>query len=80
MSARFAGFAVGSLLFSASLVARAEPMDLAIERLVANPGSCLSADGTGRFQPANSTVHCLPDNRAFKRLVNQLGFALAPSA
>jgi hypothetical protein len=78
MSARFAGFAVGSLLFSASLVARAEPMDLAIERLVLNRDSCVSASGS--FQPTNSTIHCLPDNRAFKQLVSQLGFALAPSA
>jgi hypothetical protein len=80
MSARFAGFAVGSLLFSASLVARAEPMDLALERLVSNAGSCLSADGTGRFQPTTPNTRCEPDNIAFKKLVNQLGFALAPSA
>jgi hypothetical protein len=78
MSARFAGFAVGSLLFSVSLVARAEPMDLAIERLVLNRDSCVSASGS--FQPANASVRCLPDNRAFKKLVSQLGFALAPSA
>ncbi|HYQ44360.1 MAG TPA: hypothetical protein VER11_20395 [Polyangiaceae bacterium] len=79
MSARFLGFAVGSLLFGASLTAQAEPMDLALERLVANGGSCLSADGTGRFEPT-SAQDCRPDNVAFKRLVNQLGFALAPSA
>ncbi|MEO8906295.1 MAG: hypothetical protein ABI627_32625 [Polyangiaceae bacterium] len=85
MSARLAGFAVGSLLFSSAFVARAEPMDLALERLVANPGSCLGADGTGRFAPTSGMsggtgYRCEPDNRAFKRLVNQLGFALAPSA
>jgi len=80
MSARFAGFALGSLLFSTAFVARAEPMDLALERLVANPGSCLSGDGAGRFVPATATSRCQPDNLAFKRLVNQLGFALAPSA
>ena len=51
-------------------------VDLAIERLVANASSCLSADGTGRFEPT-SAVNCRPDNVAFKRLVNQLGFALA---
>ena len=79
MSARFSGFAVGSLLFSASLAAQAEPMDLAIERLVANGSSCLSADGAGRFEPT-SAQDCRPDNLAFKRLVNQLGFALAPTA
>jgi len=79
MSARFFGFAVASLLLSASLVAQADPMDLAIERLVANGSSCLSADGAGRFEPT-SAQDCRPDNLAFKRLVNQLGFALAPPA
>ena len=79
MSARFAGFAVGSLLLSASLAAQADPMDLAIERLVSNASSCLSADGAGRFNPT-SAANCRPDNLAFKRLVNQLGFALAPTA
>jgi len=79
MSARFEGFAVASLLLSASLAAQAEPMDLAIERLVANASSCLSADGAGRFEPT-SAQDCRPDNVAFKRLVNQLGFALAPAA
>jgi len=59
--------------------AQAEPMDLAIERLVANASSCLSADGTGRFEPTSAAT-CRPDNLAFKRLVNQLGFALAPTA
>ena len=79
MSARLAGFALGFLLLSAPLVARAEPMDLAIERLVANPGACLSGDGAGRFEPTGE-ANCRPDNLAFKRLVNQLGFALAPNA
>jgi hypothetical protein len=79
MSARFFGFAVGSLLLSASLIARADPMDLALERLVENGSSCLSADGAGRFEPT-SAQDCRPDNLAFKRLVNQLGFALAPPA
>ncbi|HET7541292.1 MAG TPA: hypothetical protein VFK05_15545 [Polyangiaceae bacterium] len=79
MSARFFGFAVGSLLLSASQVAEADPMDLALERLVENGSSCLSADGTGRFQPT-SAQDCRPDNLAFKRLVSQLGFALAPPA
>ena len=54
-------------------------MDLAIERLVANGSSCLSADGAGRFEPSGAQ-DCRPDNLAFKRLVNQLGFALAPNA
>src|SRR5437868_6494803 len=75
MSARLAGFAVGSLLLSASLVARAEPMDLAIERLVTYGDQC--RDQSGHYRGG---VACQPDNRAFKRLVNQLGFALAPTA
>jgi len=79
MSARFFGFAVASLLLSASLSAHAEPMDLALGRLVANGSSCLSADGAGRFEPT-SAQDCRPDNLAFKRLVSQLGFALAPPA
>jgi hypothetical protein len=79
MSARFAGFAVGSLLLAVSPAAEADAMDLAIERLVANGSSCLSADGAGRFEPT-SADDCRPDNLAFKRLVNQLGFALAPLA
>jgi hypothetical protein len=83
MSARLAGFALGALLWSASTVALAEPMDLAIERLVSNPAACLSNDGLGRYvaRPlASGGAFCQPDNRAFKRLVNQLGFALAPTA
>ena len=67
------------MLLSASFATQAEPMDLAIERLVANASSCLSADGAGRFTPT-SAANCKADNAAFKRLVNQLGFALAPSA
>ncbi len=80
MSARLAGIAVGSWLFSAALTARADPMDLALERLVSNASSCLSLDGAGRFQPASAITRCQPDQVAFKRLANQLGFALAPSA
>jgi hypothetical protein len=82
MSARLASLAVFSLLSCAPLLAQAEPMDLAIERLVSNPGACLSSDGAGRFVPRGSdtSLRCLPDNVAFKRLVNQLGFALAPTA
>jgi hypothetical protein len=79
MIARFLGFAVGSLLLSASVTARAESMDLALGRLVANGSTCLSADGSGRFEPT-SAQDCRPDNLAFKRLVSQLGFALAPPA
>lgn len=60
-------------LLSAS-VASAEPMDPALARFVVDP-SC--RDELGRFVPPTP---CRPDSRQFKRLVNQLGFALAPSA
>lgn len=82
MSARVASFAVFSLLCVVPMLAHADPMDLAIERLVANPGACLSSDGSGQFVPRSSdpSLKCLPDNVAFKRLVSQLGFALAPTA
>ncbi len=82
MSARLASFAVFSLLCFGSALAQADPMDLAIERLVQNPGACLSSDGSGQFVPRSSdpSLKCLPDNVAFKRLVSQLGFALAPTA
>ena len=67
------------MLLSAPLAAHADAMDLAIERLVANPEVCLSSDGAGRFEPTGA-ANCRPDNVAFKRLVNQLGAALAPNA
>ncbi len=74
-----ASVACGFVVFSVSAVALAEPMDLALERLVTNPGC---RDATGHFQPqgAGPANRCLPDHLAFKRLVNQLGFAFAPSA
>ena len=52
-------------------------MDLAFERLVTNP-SC--RDDAGHFVSHGPNSQCQPDHDAFKRLVNQLGFALAPSA
>ncbi len=64
-------------------------MDPALERLVLNPGchQQINAQGAvanvGAWNPiggAGSDGRCLPDNAAFKRLVNQFGFTLAPSA
>ena len=82
MNARSASLAVFSLLSIGPALAHADPMDLSIERLVQNPSACASSDGSGRFVPRSSdpSLRCLPDNVAFKRLVNQLGFALAPTA
>jgi hypothetical protein len=54
-------------------VAGADPMDPALERLVTS-SSCVTA---GRYVGGPA---CSPDNAAFKRLVNQYGFALAPTA
>lgn len=65
-------------------------MDLSIERLVANGDDCLGANyqtsvravpKVPKIDPAtNQPFVCKADNVAFKKLVNQLGFALAPTA
>ena len=70
-------------------VAKAEPMDPALERLVLNPG-CHQRPGTaggevgdfGSWNPIGGPGNrgkCRPDNVAFTRLVNQYGAALAPT-
>jgi hypothetical protein len=83
MKARPAAVAAGLLALTATFVASAEPMDLALERLVSNPG-CRSAEGVFSnpppLDPSGNPVWCKPDDVAFKKLVNQLGFAFAPSA
>jgi hypothetical protein len=80
MKARLAAFPAGLLVLALEGLAAAEPMDLALERLVTNPGC---HDAVGHFvstgDPSNPGW-CRPDNVAFKRLVNQLGFAFAPTA
>lgn len=79
MRARLGVFAAGFLALTASAVAFAEPMDPALERLVRN-ADC--RDEAGRFQPSGpgGLAACVPDDAAFKRLINQFGFAFAPSA
>jgi hypothetical protein len=61
----------------------AEPMDPALERLVRNP-AChelpTSGGWTGVGAWNEAAGQCRADDIAFKRLVNQLGFALAPTA
>ncbi len=55
-------------------------MDPAIERLVLNP-ECRTEGGEYVDDPAiNPGLKCEPDNAAFKRLINQYGFAFAPTA
>jgi hypothetical protein len=79
---------IAAALFAIPREASAEPMDPALERLVLNPG-CHQVDiqgsiaNFGEWNPiggAGSDGRCLPDNAAFKRLVNQYGFTLAPTA
>ena len=54
-------------------------MDFALERLVTDP-SCRSAGGGAVDDGNGGVLHCSPDNDAFKRLVNQYGLAIAPTA
>ncbi|MGC4091867.1 MAG: hypothetical protein QM756_29085 [Polyangiaceae bacterium] len=62
--------------------AAAEPMDSAFERFVTDASAgCRTA--TGVYVPGTDSAGpavCQPDNLKFKRFVNQLGFAFAPSA
>ncbi len=83
----FAAFAAGTLVFAATLTAHAEPMDPALERLVVD-GRCRTPSGAYVDDPATlaaleadtGRAWCSPDHAAFKRLINQYGFALAPTA
>lgn len=52
-------------------------MDPALDRLVTDPTCRNSA---GEWVPGSPAVECEPDHRAFKRLMNQWGFAFAPTA
>src|SRR5690606_31446326 len=72
---------------SASAMAEAEPMDPAIDRLVlddrcrTNTGAYNDDPGTlQQVQAATGRAWCSPDHAAFKRLMAQYGFALAPTA
>lgn len=84
-----ASASVAVALLISPMVANAETMDPALERLVLNP-ACHSIDtGTGglaNFGTWNPTGgggtdgRCLADHGAFAKLVNQFGAALAPTA
>jgi len=92
MRARLLGLAAGSLLCLASGVAFADPMDPAIERLVLDPNCTLPGNPPGRINDTPGQTQtdllngrgqrqqCAPDHAAFKKLINQWGFALAPTA
>jgi hypothetical protein len=71
----------------AASVAAAEPMDPALERLVTDARCRTDAgewvdDPTTLAQLTQDTgrAWCSPDHKAFKQLINQFGFALAPTA
>jgi hypothetical protein len=72
----------------ASSGARAEPMDPALDRLVLDP-RCRDAAGVYQDSDANLDAlqsgpgrrrWCAPDHGQFKKIINQYGFALAPTA
>lgn len=71
---RWTVVALGALLFTSKRV-QAEPMDPALGRLVVD-SRCRTAEG--RFR--DGSPGCLPDDAAFAKLVNQYGFAFAPTA
>jgi hypothetical protein len=85
--ARIAALAAGILVTTAANLASAEPMDPAIDRLVLD-GSCRTDAGEYVDDPATLDAleattgrrWCSPDHVAFKRLINQWGFAFAPNA
>src|SRR5688572_4076773 len=83
MRVRLAAFVAATLVACVSAVANAEPMDPALERLVLNPG-CKTKDGVWNDAPRDDlgggSLACRPDNAAFKRLISQYAFAVAPSA
>ncbi len=78
LTARFIALAAGTLALTATAVAAAEPMDPALDRLVADD-SCRTASGVF-IEGQTPLGWCSPDNVAFKKLINQYGFALAPTA
>ncbi len=91
MRVRLAACVAATLVTCVSAVASAEPMDPALERLVIDP-RCQQGNGKiGVWDdtpeppwavnpPNGGSIACTPDHAAFKRLINQFGFALAPTA
>lgn len=73
-----AALAAGLSLTSAAV---ADSMDLALDRFVSNPGQCLQTSTSGEPVPGlwNGQADCAPDNFLFKRLIAQMGYAMAPS-
>ena len=77
-------FALGLFVLGGARTAWADPLDPALERLVtAKTAGCRTSGGAyvpGAVSADGMAATCLPDNGAFARLVNQWGFALAPTA
>jgi hypothetical protein len=77
MKARLLALTAGAVAFAAAAAANADSMDPALERfVVSDPGLDSCADQFG----AALGPRCVRDNAAFKRLINQWGFAFAPTA
>lgn len=85
MSARILAIATALVTMTGAKLALAEPMDPAMERLVTNP-ECKNQ--LGQFRPQNITntgsnsigIRCEPDDAAFTKMINQFGFAFAPTS
>jgi hypothetical protein len=78
------GLAAGLAVLAAIDIARAGSMDPAFERFVTNSECQQGPEGYGSFNPdvldATGRPRCTTDDRLFKRFVNQLAFAFAPTA
>jgi hypothetical protein len=84
MNARVSALVLGFLALSQAGVARAEPMDPALERLVLDR-ACHGDDGNdatpfGVYTPQSLDDYCRPDHEAFTKLINAYGFAFAPTS
>lgn len=81
--ARIAALSAGIVVSAVASLASAETMDPAIERLVIDE-SCRTPEGawTEGDDPTTTVTEgtCEPDHVAFKKLINQFGFAFAPTA
>lgn len=88
MRVRLAAFVAATLVACVSHTASAEPMDPALERLTIDPTTgAPSADchpkgvwDDSRINSVGGSITCSPDHVAFKKLISQYAFALAPTA
>ncbi len=87
MNARPLACAAALAAVTVSAVASADPMDPAVERFVVADGvpNCWTDVGEGGSSLyvgvfPQGAERCIPDDAAFKKLIGQYGFAMAPSA